>query len=166
MNREWITLTFGVLLVFAVVAVSVRNNVPWLNRDSAPPPAATTPGGEPAAEPAPTPAPPKTEAPLPPPEPVRVDASMAAVHKHRLGSCQGTLRVTSAGLAYATADRDDAFRLPFGEIDEFQLDREGDNLRVRQRGGRTWNFGSPTESTAALAAFHRQAERARRMAAR
>jgi hypothetical protein len=46
MNRDWLTLGFGILLVGAVVALSVRHN--RINPES-PPPAATEPGAAPAA---------------------------------------------------------------------------------------------------------------------
>jgi hypothetical protein len=166
MNREWLTLAFGILLVLTVVVVSVRHNVPWLNQQEESPaddrtadsPSDPPPRGTPSsADPSAAPSKPGTQ-----PDVVRLDASVPVVHKHRLGSCEGTLRATSNGLTYATPDRDDAFRLAFGEVDQFELVQDRRNLRVRQRGGRTWNFTGRGENPAGLIAFHRQVERTRR----
>jgi len=216
MNREWATFGLGVFLVFGVVVLSVRNNLPWLATRaerpepqaaaaplpaaappsaplpaaapaSTPPPRAAAPPSAPlpAAAPASTPppraaAPPSTPPPAavaepaaaparpPAPEPARIDAAIPVIHKHRLGSCHGTLRVTPFGLAYSTPFGNDAFRVSFAEVEQLELNREGDNLRLRQRGGRTWNFGprGDRQKTASLTAFYGQIERARRLTAR
>jgi len=195
MNREWATFGLGVFLVFGVVVLSVRNNLPWLatraerpepQAAAAPLPAAAPPSAPlPAAAPASTPppraaAPPSTPPPAavaepaaaparpPAPEPARIDAAIPVIHKHRLGSCHGTLRVTPFGLAYSTPFGNDAFRVSFAEVEQLELNREGDNLRLRQRGGRTWNFGprGDRQKTASLTAFYGQIERARRLTAR
>ena len=97
------------------------------------------------------------------PVPVRVDfgdlvaaldARVAVVHKHRFGSCEGGLVATAEGFDYQTEHRD-AFRLPFGQTEEFELDYVNNNLRVKVRGGRTYNFESPSEDLDALFVFHR-----------
>ena len=166
MNREWLTLAFGILLVLTVVVVSVRHNVPWLNRQDESP--AEERAAESPSDPPPrgTPSSSDTSAasskPGTQPDVVRLDASVPVVHKHRLGSCEGTLRATSNGLTYATSNRDHAFRLAFAEVDQFELDSDRRNLRVRQRGGRTWNFTGRGDNPAGLIAFHRQVERTRR----
>jgi hypothetical protein len=167
MNREWVTLAFGILLVLVVVVVSVMNNMPSRSEETAPTQdeAASTPSEPAAVRPGPpavlTPSKPPTQA-----EAVRFDAAVPTVHKHRLGSCEGTLRVSSAGLSYSTTDEDDAFRLPLAEVDQFEFDAERKNLRVRQRGGRTWNFTSRGDDVSGLSAFARQVERARRQTGR
>ena len=168
MNREWVTLAFGVLLVSTVVVVSVINNMPSRTEQEAGPAeeeSAAAPSEPPAIRPAPpavlTPSKPPTQA-----EPVRLDVAVPAVHKHRLGSCEGTLRASSAGLSYSTRDRDDAFRLSFSEVDQFEFEADRRNLRVRQRGGRTWNFTSRDDDIGGLSAFARQVERARRQSGR
>lgn len=97
------------------------------------------------------------------PVPVRVefgdlvaalDVRVSVVHKHRFGSCEGVLVATPAGFDYQT-DHKDAFRLGFDETERFELDYLDNNLRLKVRGGRTYNFESPTEDVDALFVFHR-----------
>lgn len=170
MNREWLTLVFGVVLVFAVAVVSVVNNMGWFSRSADEPATEERPTATPSDPAAVRPAPPSVPAPSkapPEPEPTpRLDAAVPVVHKHRLGSCEGILRAGSTGLSYTTPERDDSFRLPLAEVDEFELDQDRKNLRVRQRGGRTWNFAPRGNDTGGLPAFYRQVERARRQSGR
>ena len=191
MNRDWLTLAFGIALVGAVVALSLRQNM-ISPADSVPPPAAapaTTPSSAeaapapaeaPAQDPAPAaerpepparaPAPnrapaapaPAAEAPSPPP--VRLNASIPVVHRHGMGSCQGMLAATAKGLSYDTTNKGDAFAVGFGEIDQFEVDYQKKNLRVKRRAGRTWNFTN--ESADALFVFHREVSKARERAGR
>ncbi len=97
------------------------------------------------------------------PVPVRVefgdllatlDVRVAVVHKHRFGSCEGTLVATPEGFDYQT-DHKDAFRLSFGETERFEIDYLDNNLRLKVQGGRTYNFESPTEDVDSLFVFHR-----------
>ncbi|MDE2880618.1 MAG: PEGA domain-containing protein, partial [Acidobacteriota bacterium] len=97
------------------------------------------------------------------PVPVRVefgdlvatlDVRVAVVHKHRFGSCEGTLVATPEGFDYQT-DHKDAFRLAFGETERFEIDYLENNLRLKVQGGRTYNFESPTEDVDSLFVFHR-----------
>ena len=97
------------------------------------------------------------------PVPVRVvfgdlvaslDVRVAVVHKHRFGSCEGTLVATPEGFDYRT-DHKDAFQLPFAQAERFELDYLSNNLRVKVRGGRTYNFESPSEDMDSLFVFHR-----------
>ncbi len=97
------------------------------------------------------------------PVPVRVefgdlvatlDVRVAVVHKHRFGSCEGTLIATPEGFDYRT-DHKDAFRLSFGETERFEIDYLQNNLRLKVQGGRTYNFESPTEDVDSLFVFHR-----------
>ena len=85
---------------------------------------------------------------------VALDVAVAVVHKHRFGSCLGTLVATPEGFEYQT-DHKDAFRLPFAQVEEFALDYLDNNLRVKVRRGRTYNFESPAEDMDALFVFHR-----------
>ena len=173
MNRELVTLAFGVVLVSGVVVVSVWQNYPGRAQEAAIPPAgAPVP---PDADPAPAPSVPPAAKPrveeakgAPPPAapaslaPSRLEAAVVVVHKHRFGDCEGTLRAVPGTLTYSTSHKEDGFRLSFAEVEEFALDAEKKTLRIRRRGGRTWNFTTPGESGTALAAFHRDATRARR----
>jgi hypothetical protein len=93
---------------------------------------------------------------------VALSARTPVVHKHRFGSCEGTLRASLDGLQYVTTNKDDAFLLPYGQLETFVVDYLERNLRVKQRGGKTWNFTDRTENADALFVFHRDVEAARK----
>jgi hypothetical protein len=176
MNREWVTLAFGILLVSAVAMVSVWQNYPVqetaAEAAAAAPAPAETPAKTPAEAPvqrpaasaaAPTPVSYRGAATTPAtPPPARVDARLPVLHKHRFGDCQGTLRAVPGTLTYATSHKEDAFRVAFAEVEAFELDADKKNLRIRSRGGKTWNFTTRDETGAALTAFHKEAARLRR----
>lgn len=82
-------------------------------------------------------------------------AEVAVVHKHRFGSCAGTLVAGPEGFDYRTEHRD-AFRLAFDQVERFEVDYVQNNLRLKVRGGRTYNFESPDEDLEALFVFHRE----------
>jgi hypothetical protein len=84
------------------------------------------------------------------------------VHKHRFGSCEGTLRATLEGLQYVTTNKDDAFLLPYAQVETFAVDYLDRNLRVKQRGGKTWNFTDRNDNADVLFVFHRDVEAARK----
>lgn len=93
---------------------------------------------------------------------VRLNARVAVDHKHGVGSCDGTLIATVDGLSYQTTHTNDAFRLSFDQLETFQVNYLEKNLRVKQRGGRTWNFTDKGAANAdALFVFHREVEAAR-----
>lgn len=92
---------------------------------------------------------------------VRLDASVPVVHKHGMGSCEGTLRATTSGLRYDTTHKGDAFTLAFAQLDTFEIDYLQKALKVKQRGGKTWNFTTKAASADPLFVFHRDVEKAR-----
>jgi hypothetical protein len=92
---------------------------------------------------------------------VRLDAAIAVVHKHRIGSCQGRLVATPGGLRYETADKDDGFNTPLSELESFQVDYQDKNLRIKLRKGRQFNFTDPDGNADRLFVFHRDVEKAR-----
>jgi len=92
---------------------------------------------------------------------VRLDATLAVVHKHRMGSCRGQLVATAKGLRYDTADKNDGFIAPLSEIESFRVDYQDRNLRIRLRMGREYNFTDPDGNADRLFTFHRDVERAR-----
>jgi hypothetical protein len=92
---------------------------------------------------------------------VRLDAALAVVHKHRMGSCQGRLVATVDGLRYETADKDDGFTAPLSELEGFQVDYQAKNLRITLRKGRQFNFTDPDGNADRLLVFHRDVDRAR-----
>jgi hypothetical protein len=93
---------------------------------------------------------------------VSLSARAAVVHKHRFGSCEGTLRATLDGLQYVTTNKEDAFMLPYAQVETFVVDYLDKNLRVKQRGGKTWNFTDRAENADNLFVFHRDVEAARK----
>lgn len=93
---------------------------------------------------------------------VSLSARTAVVHKHRFGSCEGTLRATLDGLQYVTTNKEDAFLLPYARVETFAIDYLDKNLRVKQRGGKTWNFTDRAENADNLFVFHRDVEAARK----
>ena len=93
---------------------------------------------------------------------VSLSARTAVVHKHRFGSCEGTLRATLDGLQYVTTNKEDAFMLPYAQVETFAVDYLDKNLRVKQRGGKTWNFTDRAENADNLFVFHRDVDAARK----
>jgi hypothetical protein len=71
---------------------------------------------------------------------VRLDETLDVVHRHGLGSCQGRLSATPAGLRYETDHREDAFTRSFSDLEPLEVDYMKKNLRVKVRGGKTYNF--------------------------
>ena len=92
---------------------------------------------------------------------VRLDAALAVVHKHRVGSCRGRLVATVDGIRYETADKEDGFTAPFSDLESFQVDYQDKNLRVKLRKGRQFNFTDPDGNADRLFVFHRDVEKAR-----
>lgn len=86
-----------------------------------------------------------------------LDAAVEVVHKHRFGSCAGTLVATESGFDYRTEHRD-AFELPFARVERFELDYVENNLRLKVRGGRTYNFEAPNGEVDPLFVFHRDVQ--------
>lgn len=93
--------------------------------------------------------------------PVRLEESVAVVHRHGLGSCEGRLHATAAGLRYETNDKDDGFARPFADLESLEIDYPKKNLRVRVRKGRTYNFTTKAPTADDLAVFQQKVEAAR-----
>ncbi len=94
---------------------------------------------------------------------VRLDAATGVAHKHGVGGgCEGTLRATVDGLAYETSNAGDAFSLRYDQVESFEVNYLDKNLRVKQRGGKTWNFTDrQAENADRLFVFHRDVQAAR-----
>ena len=90
---------------------------------------------------------------------VKLDETIKVVHKHTVGSCEGRLRADPQGLRYETSNKNDAFTLKFAEVEAFEVDYLKKNLRIKQRGGRTYNFTG--ESADTLFVFHKSVQKAR-----
>jgi hypothetical protein len=92
---------------------------------------------------------------------VRLDASIAVVHKHRVGSCMGRLIATPQGVRFDTTDKDDAFQAALGDLEIFDVDYLQKNLRVKPRRGKQYNFTDPEDNADRLFVFHRDVDHAR-----
>lgn len=92
---------------------------------------------------------------------VRLNASVAVVHKHSMGNCEGTLTATPAAIAYDTSNKKDAFSFPLKDLEVFEIDYLKKELKVKQRGGKTWNFTDRSENADKLFVFHRDVTKAR-----
>ena len=92
---------------------------------------------------------------------VRLDARLAVVHKHRMGQCRGELVATAQGLQYTTDDKNDRFTVAFAELEQFQVDYQEKNLKVKVRRGKQYNFTDPDGSADRLFVFHRDVDKAR-----
>jgi hypothetical protein len=92
---------------------------------------------------------------------VRLDAALAVVHKHRVGSCQGRLVATADGVRYETADKDDSFSAPLSDLETFQVDYQAKNLRIKLKKGKQFNFTDPDGNADRLFVFHRDVEKVR-----
>ncbi|HEX6163027.1 MAG TPA: PEGA domain-containing protein [Vicinamibacterales bacterium] len=93
---------------------------------------------------------------------VSLNARTSVVHKHGMGSCEGQLIASLDGIRYDTSNKGDAFTLPYAQIETFAIDYLQKNLRVKQKGGKTWNFTDKNENADVLFVFHRDVEAARK----
>jgi hypothetical protein len=92
---------------------------------------------------------------------VRLAARLAVVHKHRVGSCRGELVATPQGLQYTTDDKDDRFTTSLADLEQFQVDYQEKNLKVKVRRGKQYNFTDPDGNADRLFVFHRDVDKAR-----
>ncbi len=93
---------------------------------------------------------------------VSLHTKVPVVHKHGVGSCEGTLIATVDGLKYETSNKNDAFNLTYAQAEQFAVDYLQKNLRVKQKGGKAWNFTDKNDNADALFVFHREVEVARK----
>lgn len=93
---------------------------------------------------------------------VRLDEALDVVHRHGIGSCQGRLSATPAGVRYETDHREDAFTRPLGELEPLEVDYQKKNLRVKVRGGKTYNFTTKDGNADGLLRFQQKVEAARK----
>ena len=93
---------------------------------------------------------------------VSLSARASVVHKHGMGSCEGQLIASLDGIRYDTSNKGDAFTLTYAQIETFSVDYLQKNLRVKQKGGKTWNFTDKNDNADVLFVFHRDVEAARK----
>jgi len=93
---------------------------------------------------------------------VRLNASVAGVvHKHAIGSCNGSLKATPQGLTYETVNKSDAFTAALTDLETFDMDYLAKTLRVKVKNGKSFNFTEPEGKADKLYAFHKEVESAR-----
>ncbi len=92
---------------------------------------------------------------------IRLDESIAVKHKHRLGSCSGQLSASPEGLRYETDNANDSFQVPLTGIETFTMDFMAKNLKVKIRGGRSYDFTDPDDKAEPLYFFHQAVEKVR-----
>lgn len=92
---------------------------------------------------------------------IRLNESIAVTHKHGMGSCQGRLVATPEGLRYETDNKNDGFAVPLTSLETFKMDFAAKNLKVKIKGGRSYDFTDPGGSADPLYFFHQAVEKAR-----
>ena len=92
---------------------------------------------------------------------IRLDASIAVVHKHRMGSCKGRLIATPQGMRYETTDKDDGFSAPLGDFEIFDVDYLAKELRVKLKKGKRYEFTDPDANADRLFVFQRDVDKVR-----
>lgn len=92
---------------------------------------------------------------------VRLDAAVDVVHRHAIGSCEGRLSATPAGLRFTPKEGRDGFVTALAALEEFAVDYQDKRLRVKIKGGRTFNFTTRAPNADPLLVFHRDVEKAR-----
>ena len=92
---------------------------------------------------------------------VRLNATIAVVHKHRMGSCKGELVATPQGLRYDTDDKEDRFTAALADLESFVVDYQDKNLKIKIRKGRQYNFTDPDGNADRLFVFQRDVDKAR-----
>jgi hypothetical protein len=89
---------------------------------------------------------------------VSLGETIAVVHKHRMGSCEGTLIADNQGLRYQTSNKNDAFSVPFASLEQFEVDYLDKNLKVKIRQGRNYNFTDKSGNADNLFVFHKNVQ--------
>jgi hypothetical protein len=92
---------------------------------------------------------------------IRLDQSVAVIHKHRIGSCTGRLLATPDGLRYETGNKDDGFAVPLTGLATFSVDYAAKALKVKVKGGRTYDFTDPGGKAEPLYFFHQAVDKVR-----
>lgn len=89
---------------------------------------------------------------------VSLSESIAVVHRHRMGSCEGTLIADNAGLRYETSNQNDSFAVAFADLEQFEIDYIDKNLKVKVRKGKSYNFTDKSGNADALFVFHKSVQ--------
>jgi len=97
---------------------------------------------------------------------VRLNATLAVVHKHRIGSCAGQLVATPQGLRYETSNKDDGFNVPLDALESLAVEYQDKNLKVKVRKGRQYNFTDRDGNADRLFVFQRDVDKVRQRLAK
>jgi len=97
---------------------------------------------------------------------VRLNATLAVIHKHRMGSCKGQLVATKQGIRYDTDDRDDRFTAALADLEQFAVDYQEKNLKIKVRKGKQYNFTDPDGNADRLFVFQRDVDKVRQKLAK
>ena len=97
---------------------------------------------------------------------VRLNSTLAVIHKHRMGSCKGQLVATPQGIRYDTDDKDDRFSAGLGDLEQFAVDYLDKNLKIKVRKGKQYNFTDPDGNADRLFVFQRDVDKARQRLAK
>jgi hypothetical protein len=92
---------------------------------------------------------------------VRLNSTLAVIHKHRMGSCKGQLVATPQGIRYDTDDKDDRFTVGLVDLEQFIVDYQDKNLKIKVRKGKQYNFTDPDGNADRLIVFQRDVDKAR-----
>ena len=91
---------------------------------------------------------------------VKLDETVAVVHKHTFGKCEGVLKATLTHVTYET-DHKDAFSIPWAGLEQFEVDYIEKNLNLKVKGGKNYNFTSQSGNPDDLFVFHQAVTEAR-----
>jgi PEGA domain-containing protein len=97
---------------------------------------------------------------------VRLNSTLAVIHKHRMGSCKGQLVATPQGIRYDTDDKDDRFTATLGDLEQFVVDYQDKNLKIKVRRGKEYNFTDPDANADRLFVFQRDVDKVRQRLAK
>jgi hypothetical protein len=97
---------------------------------------------------------------------VRLNSTLAVIHKHRMGSCKGQLVATAQGIRYDTDDKDDRFTAALADLEQFVVDYLDKNLKITLRKGKEYNFTDPDGNADRLFVFQREVDKARQRLAK
>jgi len=92
---------------------------------------------------------------------IKLNESTDVTHKHGIGSCQGTLRASPQRLSYETTNAGDAFAVALTNLEMFEVDYVQKNLKVKIKGGKTYNFTDPSGNADRLYLFQQTVEKVR-----
>jgi hypothetical protein len=92
---------------------------------------------------------------------IRLDQSVSVTHKHRVGSCTGRLIATPEGLRYETTNKDDGFVVALTGLETFSVDFVAKVLKVKIKGGRSYDFTDTGGQAEPLYFFHQAVDKVR-----